>query len=377
MAALPSAAHAAPGWSDLAVGSATTTSGAAVAGRSLAITTVTTNLGSRGAYRAQTVVYLSRDGRRDPRDIAIGRGQVPALAPAARDTRMVSARVPNGLKGLFQVIACANADRPVRGARTRNNCRVVKHRLQAKPAPAPSPPEPSPAGSPPAPVLSPPGEEAGPPAPPDTARLAVSASPRPFVLREVQSFTVTNTGQEPSAPVAISFAGADAAAYSVTANACAGVHLAVGASCSVSARFVPPAGPGTGTATLNATAGAQQASTALSGQAFGTLRVNGGVLNVLAEADLSSQAPTPVTIPIQNASLYPAPVAVRLNPSPVFVIAASTCGPDPLAPGASCAVELEAVNAPVGVTRGQLVVMNGPVTRVTVDILLSRLGSNF
>jgi hypothetical protein len=192
----------------------------------------------------------------------------------------------------------------------------------------------------------------------------------------VQSFTVTNTGLEPSAPVAISFAGADAAAYSTTASTCAGVRLAVGASCSVSVRFVPPPGPGSGTATLNATAGAQQATTALSGQAFGTLRVNDNVLTVFAEADLAANVPTPVTIPIQNASLYPAPVAVRLNASPVFAIAANTCGPDPLAPGASCAVELEAVNAPVGVTRGQLVVMNGPVTRVTVNVFLTRLGSN-
>jgi hypothetical protein len=170
--------------------------------------------------------------------------------------------------------------------------------------------------------------------------------------------------------VAISFAGADAAAYSTTANACAGVRLAVGASCSVSVRFVPPTGPGSGMATLTATAGVQQASTPLSGQAFGTLRVNGGVFQVLME-----EFPT-VTIPIENASLYPAPVAVRLNASPVFVIAANTCGPDPLAPGASCAVELEAVNAPLGMTVGQLVVMNGPVTRTTISVYYTVLGNN-
>ena len=374
VAVLPTTAEAAaPGWSDLALGSAVTDSGPTVAGKRLTISTVTTNAGSRGAYPAQTIVYLSRDGRRDRRDVVIGRGQVPALAPAARDTRTVSARVPSGVKGSFKVIACANAGRPVRGARTRNNCRVVTHRLGTRPAPAPAPAASSPAGSPQAPVLAPPGGEPmppaapEPPAAPDAARLAVSAAARPFGLREVQSFTVTNTGLEPSAPVAISMAGVDAAAYSATANACASVSLDVGERCSVSLRFNPPAGTGSGTATLNATAGGQQASTALSGQAYSTLRVNDNQLAVYTE--------TPrVTIPIQNASIWSTPVTARLNASPGFAIVADTCGSDLLAPGASCAVEIEAVNAPIGTTLGRLVVMNGPVNRTTVIVTYAVLG---
>ena len=56
-----------------------------------------------------------------------------------------------------------------------------------------------------------------------------------------QSVTVTNTGDVPNTLGAASIAGRDAADFAIVTDGCAGVTLAVGESCSVSAEFSPTA----------------------------------------------------------------------------------------------------------------------------------------
>ncbi len=52
-------------------------------------------------------------------------------------------------------------------------------------------------------------------------------------------FTVSNSGGVPTGAIAVSFGGTGAARFNTTANTCAGMTLAPGATCTISARFSP------------------------------------------------------------------------------------------------------------------------------------------
>ena len=77
------------------------------------------------------------------------------------------------------------------------------------------------------------------------------------------TFTVTNTGQAPSAPLVIALTGFDASTFTIVQDGCAGTSLAPTASCSIEVG-AGPVNPGSKSAVLVATAGAAQASAGLS-----------------------------------------------------------------------------------------------------------------
>ncbi len=89
------------------------------------------NRGSRGAGRARTGFFLSKDARHDRKDHTAGRAWVKAIA--RRRQRRSRARLSlNGVApGRYRLIACADITRRVRERRESNNCRASR-RFQVK-----------------------------------------------------------------------------------------------------------------------------------------------------------------------------------------------------------------------------------------------------
>ena len=68
-----------------------------------------------------------------------------------------------------------------------------------------------------------------------------------------QTFTVTNTGQQPAGAITTALGGSDAAQFTVTADGCMGQALGANATCQITVRFSPSSAGGK-TASLTATA---------------------------------------------------------------------------------------------------------------------------
>ncbi|MCC6995135.1 MAG: choice-of-anchor D domain-containing protein [Deltaproteobacteria bacterium] len=68
-----------------------------------------------------------------------------------------------------------------------------------------------------------------------------------------QTFTVTNTGQQPAGAISTALGGSDAAQFTVTADGCMGQALGANATCQITVRF-SPSSAGAKTASLTATA---------------------------------------------------------------------------------------------------------------------------
>jgi virginiamycin B lyase len=110
-------------------------------GQAFTLAPVTRNVGRRRAPRSAVGIYLSRDRRRDRRDVLIGRDAVGKVRSGSRAPTAVRARVgaKRTLRGRRYLLACADDRGRVRERREHNNCsvsqrvriRVTTHELLA------------------------------------------------------------------------------------------------------------------------------------------------------------------------------------------------------------------------------------------------------
>lgn len=98
------------------------------------------------------------------------------------------------------------------------------------------------------------------------------------------NFTVTNTGGLPTAALAVAFNGNSN--FTKTADTCNGVALAVGAPCTITVVFAPPAGsgPGTRTGSLSVSGGGAAVSATLSGSALSPV----GIVAAMGSGDFGA-----------------------------------------------------------------------------------------
>jgi hypothetical protein len=169
-----------------------------VAGGRLTVKTIIRNEGRASARPSTMSLHLSRDRR-------LGRGDIHLTAKArvaqlkARRKRSASATAtvpPSAPRGLFHVLACADAGRKLNEAKEKNNCTASKRRvrvrgtqpltpqplLPARPIPTSPPGHPTPAESIPVPIgTPPPAPEEELQDPPSPGTLGISgASPTTF-----------------------------------------------------------------------------------------------------------------------------------------------------------------------------------------------------
>ncbi len=154
--------------------------------------------------------------------------------------------------------------------------------------------------------------------------------------------TVTNPGGSPGGPLATSIAGANASAFALVSDGCAGIRLGPGAACSIALRLTPIA-TGVETAALVISAAPASTSVMLAGAGLsaGALGISPSLLDFGVVAPGATSPTQTATITNSCASAQPTgAVQVTLagsDPSQ-FAIVGDQCSGISLAGGASCTV---------------------------------------
>ncbi|RHW27542.1 hypothetical protein D0Z08_07585 [Nocardioides immobilis] len=92
------------------------------------------NTGTGGAGASKVRLYLSNDGRRDRKDVALGTVGVGRIGAGAARTVRASFTIPAEV-GPHRVVACADATTAVRETSERDNCRVTRATIWIWPKP--------------------------------------------------------------------------------------------------------------------------------------------------------------------------------------------------------------------------------------------------
>jgi hypothetical protein len=125
-----SAAHPHRARPDLVVSSLSTGAATVAPGGTLRVTLRTKDRGRKATRTSSTWVYLSRDAKRDRRDVRLKRVKVPKLKPNRRRRSVATVRVPVGtVTGRFRILACADGSKRNHESSERNNCRAAKRAL--------------------------------------------------------------------------------------------------------------------------------------------------------------------------------------------------------------------------------------------------------
>ena len=201
------------------------------------------------------------------------------------------------------------------------------------------------------------------------ARALLAISPSTFDYGPVvvgsnsvaKTFTVTNTGQGTSGTLTVGVGGTDSANFVVDSTTC-GAKLAVGASCTVSVHFAPPAAK-SDTATLSAVANPGGTATAAlqgTGATPAALSITPATFDfgsVIAGSASGDQSFT-VTNTGQTTS-GPVSVSVSGANQADFTVDSNTCGAA-LPGGGTCTISVQYAPAAAGASTAALSVTAGP-----------------
>lgn len=115
-------------------------------GGDLSLSFAIKNRGNARSGKSRAGFFLSRDARRDRRDVALGSTRIKALAASRSARRRVGVQIPDSASpGNRFLIVCADTGRRVRESDERRNCRAVRLSVTAPPGPNPGPGPPAPA----------------------------------------------------------------------------------------------------------------------------------------------------------------------------------------------------------------------------------------
>ncbi|MBX3275855.1 MAG: choice-of-anchor D domain-containing protein [Sandaracinaceae bacterium] len=205
----------------------------------------------------------------------------------------------------------------------------------------------------------------------EDAGLSISPTPFDFGPTAVgtptaaTTFTVRNTGDEPSGTISITLGGAHAAQFTLGADTCNGMTLAADASCTVEVTYSPSV-PGSHAASLQATASPGSTATAsLTGSAAqpATLRLTPGVqdFGTVVQGSTSSD----VEFLLSNPGGVPTEIVAHTfggTDASEFSIATSTCSGAPLLAGATCRIVVRFTAGAPGDKEATLDVTAGTLT---------------
>lgn len=205
----------------------------------------------------------------------------------------------------------------------------------------------------------------------EDAGLSISPTPFDFGPTAVgtptaaTTFTVRNTGDEPSGTISITLGGAHAAQFTLGADTCNGMTLGADASCTVEVTYSPSV-PGSHAASLQATASPGSTATAsLTGSAAqpATLRLTPGVqdFGTVVEGSPSSD----VEFLLSNPGGVPTEIVAHTfggTDASEFSIATSTCSGAPLLAGATCRIVVRFTAGAPGDKEATLDVTAGTLT---------------
>ena len=128
-------------------------------GGDLSLSFTIRNRGDARSGRSRAGFFLSRDARRDRRDVALGSARIKALAASRSARRRVGVEIPDSTSpGNYSLIVCADTAKQVRESDERRNCRARGLAVAAPPGPTPNPGPPAPNPGPPAPTPEPTGK---------------------------------------------------------------------------------------------------------------------------------------------------------------------------------------------------------------------------
>lgn len=124
---------------DLALVSISKPPAAIVPGNGFSITDTTDNLGPVQANPSSTEYFFQRIGPTPQPTVVLGRRSIPALAPGASSTGMVSVTVPTETAaGFYWLIACADDPPQVLDGNPKNNCLAAPSDVQVTESWAPN-----------------------------------------------------------------------------------------------------------------------------------------------------------------------------------------------------------------------------------------------
>lgn len=177
-----------------------------------------------------------------------------------------------------------------------------------------------------------------------SAVLAVSPTQKDFGAQRItttgtaQTFTFTNVGGRPSTALAATLSGTDSTQFTLSNDACTGVLLAPGSSCTVDVAFSPTV-PGARSAEVrvDGTASATLVGTAVTGG--GGLAVSPAMIDFGTSAMVGAKR----TVTITNtggASTGTLSTSLAGADASSFAIANDGCAASALLPGASCTFEI-------------------------------------
>lgn len=102
----------------------------------LRLSSSTKNVGRARAAASKTAFFLSRDRKRDARDVRLGRARVKSLRARRAARAKASLRVPPSVPaGVYYVVACADTARKLRESKEKNNCAASAKRVRVNPSP--------------------------------------------------------------------------------------------------------------------------------------------------------------------------------------------------------------------------------------------------
>jgi hypothetical protein len=177
-------------------------------------------------------------------------------------------------------------------------------------------------------------------------------------------FTVKNTGGAPTSALTAALTGSDASEFVLSSDACTGMTLQAGASCTVGVKLAPSASGAVGaknaTLTVRAATGGTAAGS-VTGSALGPASLR--VVPTDQDFGMVVQGLTgqEFTFTVTNGGgLASGALAASIAPAGEFAISSSTCDGTMLQPGASCTVGVKMTPAGTGGRGATLSVTGSP-----------------
>lgn len=160
---------------------------------------------------------------------------------------------------------------------------------------------------------------------------------------DATTFTVTNVGGSTSTAIATALGGSDAGQFAIGADACSGMALAPGGTCSIAATFHPTA-PGAKTASLTATATGTSAQATLLGTGLSSDDLSVSPASVSFGDVTVGTSSAAKTVTLSSGGGCPGSGKLTLsmsgNDPAMFATANDTCSGAMLSGGQTCTVDV-------------------------------------
>jgi hypothetical protein len=158
------------------------------------------------------------------------------------------------------------------------------------------------------------------------------------------TFTISNAGQSTSGPLATAITGPSAAAFVIDTDGCTGQSLPSGGTCGVTVHFAPTtAGAATATLAIDATPGGT-VSIALAGTGESAGALSFSAMSVPFGTVVTGGGTTPTTLTLSNgggSATGKVTIALGGPDAAQFATSNDGCSGKPLAPSATCTVDVQ------------------------------------